>query len=338
MPIKLIPPSEKRRTKNYTARGTHLGCPVNRSLGTSEKTLAKKLLKQIEHDIERGAITRKGSVGFTEAANAYMKAGGENKYLHPLMKHFRHTPLMDISQTAIDNAASEIYPFATAATLNRQVYTPISAVLKRAGEERQIKRPLGWRGRRLTHWLTSEQAFAVFNATDTLVAPVHTKIRFRALLVTLCYTGMRLGDALRLTCDNVNLKNKTAILHTTKNGKPRLVYLPAVVVEALEGMPGGLSGGRVFPFHKGGRLMDLLKMSLSAAGVVLPERVAFHVFCHTWATWMRQHGGLDTYDLLKTDRWADAESADRYSHVVVSDIAKRAEMLPVEPKKTGSQS
>jgi hypothetical protein len=66
-------------------------------------------------------------------------------------------------------------------------------------------------------------------------------------------------------------------------------------------MPGGLEGaGRLFSFHASGRLRDLLKMTVAEAGVVLPRRVAFHVFCHTWATWMRQHGGLDTFDLVRT--------------------------------------
>jgi len=49
---------------------------------------------------------------------------------------------------------------------------------------------------------------------------------------------------------------------------------------------------------------------------------------------MRQHGGLDTYDLVRTDRWADPESADRYAHVVVSEQARRADLLP-GAKKAG---
>src|SRR5262249_49875434 len=73
---------------------------------------------------------------------------------------------------------------------------------------------------------------------------------------------------------------------------------------------------------------DLLKMTLAEANVVLPRRVAFHVFCHTWATWMRQHGGLDTFDLVRTDRWSDPESADRYAPVVGSEQARRADLLP----------
>lgn len=334
MPLRLIPPTPARRTPYYSVRGTHLGCYIDRSLKTGDKALAKKLIRQIEQSIECGALAPGRALGFAEAASAYMKAGGERNYLAPIIGHFKHTPLAQIDQAAIDYAAAAIYPKATPATLNRQVYTPISAVLKRAGEERKIKRPKGWRGQKLTHWLTEKQAFAIFRAALKIAAPEETRTKFRIFLITLCYTGMRLGDALRLNRADVNLKGKTAILYTTKNGKPRLVYLPKVVVSELRDLPGGTDGaGRLFSFHAGGRLRDMFAQTLDLAGVKLPRRVAFHVFCHTWATWMRQHGGLDTYDLLKTDRWADAESADRYSHVVVSDIAKRAEKLPVEKKR-----
>jgi integrase len=331
MPFKLVRPSPQRRTPFYSVRGTYLGHYVNRSLKTGEKALAKKLIKQLESDIERGAVTTGHALGFAEAASAYMKAGGERNYLAPIISHFRHMPLAQIDQVAIDNAAAALYPTATAATLNRQVYTPISAVLKRAGEERKIKRPRGWRGQKLTHWLTPEQAFAIFKATAKIKAPAKTRATFRVFLITLCYTGMRLSEALRLNKSDINLKAQTAVLYRTKNDKPRLVYLPKVVVAEMRKM--ALDGdGRLFTFHAGGRLRDMLKMALDAAGVELPRRVAFHVFCHTWGTWMRQHGGLDTYDLLKTDRWTDPNSADRYAHVVVSEVAKRADLLPVEKR------
>jgi hypothetical protein len=78
------------------------------------------------------------------------------------------------------------YPTATAATRNRQVYTPVSAVLKRAEIERQIKRPKGWRGRKLTHWLAPEQALRVFEATARIDAPGETRLKFRIYLRMLC--------------------------------------------------------------------------------------------------------------------------------------------------------
>jgi hypothetical protein len=46
------------------------------------------------------------------------------------------------------------------------------------------------------------------------------------------------------------------------------------------------------------------------------------------------YGGLDTYDLVRTDRWADPESADRYAHLVVSEQARRTDLLP-GAKKAG---
>ena len=293
MPLKLVPPSPQRRTPFYSVRGTYLGHYVNRSLKTGEKTLAKKLIKQLESDIERGAFTTGHSLGFAEAASAYMKAGGERSYLAPIISYFRHMPLAEIDQVAIDNAAAALYPTATAATLNRQVYTPISAVLKRAGEERKIKRPRGWRGQRLTHWLTPQQAFAIFKATAKIKAPAKTRATFRVFLITLCYTGMRLSEGAASKSGRHRSENQNCGLYRTKNDKPRLVYLPKVVVTRSARWI--LTQDGYSHSMRAVDLRDMLKMR-SRRWCRLPRRVAFHVFCHTWGTWMRQHGGLDTYD------------------------------------------
>jgi len=80
-----------------------------------------------------GALTGKTAAGFGAAAAAYMKAGGDTRFIEPLVLHFGDTALDQINQIAIDHAAAKIYPKAGAATRNRQVYTPIIAVLRRAG-------------------------------------------------------------------------------------------------------------------------------------------------------------------------------------------------------------
>jgi hypothetical protein len=46
--------------------------------------------------------------------------------------------LREIDQAAIDGAAAVLFPNGTAATRNREVYTPVSAVLKRAGLDFRI--------------------------------------------------------------------------------------------------------------------------------------------------------------------------------------------------------
>jgi hypothetical protein len=56
--------------------------------------------------------------------------------------------------------------------------------------------------------------------------------------------------------------------------------------------------------------------------------VAF-TFCHTYGTWMKRYGDLDTYGLTRTGRWKDAASADRYNHTEASWEARQADLLPV---------
>jgi integrase len=67
--------------------------------------------------------------------------------------------------------------------------------------------------------------------------------------------------------------------------------------------------------------------------MTLPERTGFHVFRHTYASWMRQYGGLDIRGLVGTGTWADLSSASRYVHVVASEESRRADLLPTEEKE-----
>src|SRR5688500_11903901 len=97
MPLKLYAP-RPGKSPNYTIRGTYLRQYVNRSAGTGDKTKAKQLLRKIERDIERGAFSDKAGQTFAGAAIAYMKAGGDSRFVTPLLRHFRETPVADIDQ------------------------------------------------------------------------------------------------------------------------------------------------------------------------------------------------------------------------------------------------
>jgi hypothetical protein len=74
----------------------------------------------------------------------------------------------------------------------------------------------------------------------------------------------------------------------------------------------------------------MLKLTLATCGLVFPRRQGgFHLFCHTYGTWMHRYGGLDSFGLARTDRWKDPRSADRYRHTAASEEARRADVLPV---------
>jgi integrase len=327
MPLRLYPPTGPRQT-SWRIRGTYLGRHVERSARTGKRAIAAKVLKGIERQIERGEFSEPGEPTFASAATAYMKAGGERTYLGKLLEHFGDQPLAKIGQVEIDAAAAHLYPLCSVATRNRHVYTPISAVMRHAGSGFNLRRPRGALGNKSTAWLWPEQFEALLAEAEKL-SPA-----FAALLVVLCYTGMRLSEALGLEWNDVRLQERFAYVPDTKNGEPRAVFLPPVAVAALASLCATTL--RVFPFAKGGHLYSLLRAAAFKAGVDLPERSAFHIFRHTYATWMRRYAGLDTRGLVGTGAWKDQKSAARYAHVEPTEEARKAVMLPVAIRSRNS--
>jgi integrase len=328
MPLYLRPP-RAGKTPYYYIRGTYLGVRCEESTRTSRREIAKRLLDKKQDDIERGAVAKPGEPTFAEAAIAYMTSGGERRFLAPLIEHFGTSALSAIDQLAIDNAAAALYPRGDATTRNRQVYTPMSAVLKRANIERKIKRPKGWRSKKSVSWLQPEQAFALFAAADA-------RPEFGLFLRLLCYTGMRLSEALSVKVAEVDIGQAAIYLPKTKNGEARTVHLPPGLVAALANHPRGLDRNpkeKLIRYHASGRLRTWLKDAMQIAGLSFPRRqCGFQLFCHTWATWMRRYGGLDTSGLMETGRWRDRSSAARYEHLDATEEARKADLLPV-PKR-----
>lgn len=319
MPLRLIPP-RPGKTPNYYIRGTLQHIPINETTGTSDRTKARKALKKLTEDIEAGAFAPRSAITFAEAAISYVNAGKDDRFLDPLNKHFGDTPLVSIDQAAIDDAAATLYPDASSATRNRQVYTPMSAILKHANVDFAVKRPKGAQGETRTDWLKKEQAFKILEKAKK-VDP-----EFGIFIATLLYTGLRLSEALRLKTDHLHIDEALAYVPKTKNEAPRAVHLPPVLVAELKAHPRGLDrpGQTVFRFTKGGRLYNLKSATQKAAGL----EFKFHTFRHTWASWMRRYGGLDTKGLVATGAWKDEKSASRYQHVVIAEETIRADMLP----------
>jgi integrase len=334
MPWKLIPPRQGK-TPFWYVRGKYLGIALDRSTGASERRAAATIFATWKRQAERGEFSKPIEKAanpdlFLEAAKAYMLAGGERQYVEAICNRWPAKLLSEIDQVVIDTLADQLYPNAPASTKNRQVYTPVSAILKHVGIDKKIKRPKGWRGNKRTFWLKPEPTFALLEKASEIDA------EFGIFCTLLNYSGLRLSEGLGLLCEQVDLSREYAYIPDTKMGEPRAVYLPPVVVAALANHPKGLERkGRVFRFHNGGRLRDMLDMACERAGVVLPHRTAFHVFRHNYATWMRLYGGLDAIGLTRTGAWADLDSVERYSHSEPTAEARRAIDLPTPKRGAG---
>ena len=317
MPLKLHPP-RPNRSKNWRIRGTYLRVSVDRSSGAPKKAIAQKKLQEIERAIERGSFT--SGPTFAGAALTYLNQGGERRFIRPLVTHFKESPLGRVDQQAVDEAAKILYPPGISetpsshnATINRQVHTPISAILASAGVDLRLKRPKQPTGR--VRWVNPERA-------EELVAACST--RLRPLVVFLLYTGCRISEATNLAWEDVELDQSYALVRTTKNGDPRGVHLPPVVVAELANLEGGRDD-KVFDYPHRAHVYPDWHEACESIGL---NDFNPHDLCHTWATWMRRYGGRDERGLVGTGRWRNRRSVDRYVHVVVGEDALAADDLP----------
>ncbi|WP_158809621.1 site-specific integrase [Beijerinckia sp. L45] len=264
----------------------------------------------------------------------YMNDQGERRFLAPILVEIGHMPLAKVDGDLIESTAAMLYPDASPATRNRQVYTPIMAVLAKSKIAIVVDRPKGANGSPRQDWLTKEEA-------ASLIAAAWAKHpRFAALITFLLYTGCRLSEGLRLQVADIHFDEAYANIGITKNGKPRGAYLPPAVLQAIRlalAEPGNATWlrpesprtqGSVFCLTKSGALYHLLAETESAAGVTIPEGVSFHIFRHSYGAWCRRYGKLDRAGMVATGAWASSQGAASYDHIEISSAARAVDMFP----------
>jgi integrase len=184
-----------RRPKSpyWIIRGTVRRIRVEESSGTSDKRVAEEIRAKREAEILAESVYgRRATATFAEASLSYLEAGGDKKFLEPVIKHFGTIPLTKIDQDAIDRGALKLYPLVSASTRNRQFYTPTSAVLKHAAKRGWctaiiLERPSVPPGR--IRWLTLQEANELIECSGDHLRP---------LVTFMFYTGARAGEALWL--------------------------------------------------------------------------------------------------------------------------------------------
>lgn len=133
MPLKLKRYPEK--SPNWYVRGTEAGISIFESTGTVERKEAEAYRKKRRIELyATGALGVEQPTTFADAMSAYVMHGGENRFLEPLLDYFKEKPLAEIGQTEIDQCAHALYPGCKAATLNRQVYGPMIAIMRQAAK------------------------------------------------------------------------------------------------------------------------------------------------------------------------------------------------------------
>jgi integrase len=309
----------------YYIRGTIAGRHIYESTGLVSAAAADAYLnRRAQEIVQCHAHGRAATLTFAQAALAYMQSGGEARFLAPLLRHFGpDTLLADIDNAAANRAASALHPEARPSTINRQVITPLSAVIHFIADDTgTVPRRLRRRkddAKRL-RWLTPFEAERLIGAADPHLVPV---------LGFLLGGGCRTGEALQITAQLFYPRTGEAYLPATKNGHPRMIQLPPRALDMVtsRGVPDAgaictTPKGRAYAMREngGGQISGAFRKAAQRAG--LGDDVVPHTLRHTWATWFYAQT-RDFGRLMDLGGWQKADMAMRYRKAAPGDLGDR---------------
>lgn len=314
MPLKI---TRRKGSEYWYVRGTVKGEEIFESTRTTDKVIADRyrLQRENELNIEREPDRKT----FTEACIAYVRKGGEKTFIEKLDETLGDYYLDEIDQNILDIKSREAYPTQSNSTVRRCFYDPFTAIRNHASK-------LDW----ISHKVFSKPKvkrpppeWVEIDWLETLWEHCHPKLK--ALTTYLPYTGCRISECINLTWERVNLEEAWAYIPKTKNGEPRTVHLPEIVIKRLRDIE--QESGVVFGYTHRHSAVNAVRRACKRAGIEYKRPHA--IGSHTYATWMRRYNGMDAVGLVATGRWKDPRSTYIYAHAKTSDEARKADNLPV---------
>ena len=113
---------------------------------------------------------------------------------------------------------------------------------------------------------------------------------FRSLVITALHTGMRRGEILSLSWDQVNMVQGVIRLTHTKNGEAREIPINETVRSVLAGLRTRIDVPWVFHDDAGNKFKDTRKHFESACKRIGLTDFHFHDLRHTFASWLVMAG------------------------------------------------
>jgi len=299
---------------------------IERSAKSSKREEAKRLCDTLAAAYEQRAVAVVRPLSFAKAVINYLKTGGEGRFLTPdLLKRIGTMQCADIDDTLMVELADEFYPNATPATVNRQLYSPIIAVLRQASKSKACTRPDFTRPRGHD---------AVDKDTPVPGLPWFKKVLpelsrpLAAMMMALTLHGIRPKEAMDCGPTDYDPVGKRLAIKD-KNGDLQMIDLADPVWQAIEkydwqNMP-ALFG---YEYAQRRAAMRALQRACDRAGV---PRFGMHtVGRHSFATRMLDEG-YSVKHVARMGRWSNEKQImRRYGHLAKNELSENVRSVGKE--------
>lgn len=291
------------------------GKRIRRALKTKDARRAEELRSNLESKLwQVDLYGAQAVITFDQAALAYAEDDGDTRFLVKMTEQLSGVRLREITPRVVRDAAKKAYPTASNATRNRQGITPVRAVINYAHDQ-------GWCAPIKVKAFPTEKPKRKAVGHEYLAAlQPHLPVNLFALMLFLNTTGRRVGDAVGLMPQHIDLDKATATIEKTKNGEPAVAHLVPMLLEILQEIMPEDENLPVFGYCDRRSIYGTLKRACKKAGV---EYLGTHQpGRHSFATSLEREG-WSARSIADAGGWKSVRLVDE-TYIHTNDPATRA--------------
>lgn len=311
---------------------------VHESTLEIDEDRAREILARRQRDLhDELVLGPKITLTVSQAIDTYIDSGKSPSHLKPLRDHFSTTRVSSLNGPKIRAAAKILYPTAAYTSWNRQVVTPMKAVINYcadAGLCDSIKvKGFGRKDGDVRIPSTPAKRAVDRGYIDAFRAACEDP-RLSALMLFMFTTAARLGDAIHLEDSDLDLDNRKATFRNMKNGEDGKADLTLEMVAELRqlsawraerqaardlGRGARKPNNRVFGFVRRFSVYRDIKATCVRAGI--PYLGTHQPGRHSFATQMIVVHGIDVATTAEKGRWKSKQLlVQTYTHGRSDDV------------------
>ncbi|MEO9827496.1 MAG: site-specific integrase [Paracoccaceae bacterium] len=308
-----MPHSITKRGRFWHYTITVAGRRLRRSTGAEDKKIAERIASEAEAKEWRRHLDGPGAdVTMAQVFAAYIDAGKSDRFLDPLIDHWKDTLLSQVTPEAIRASSRKIYPNAANATWNRQVIVPTQAAIN------YTCRLLGMAELKVSRFkvatVMKEPATPEWVEAFCDQADVDDLPHLAALCRFMFGTGARIGEAVSLKWSDIDFEAKEALIRQTKVGSERTAHLQSALIVSLANIPSNRNpDDLVFGYAARDSVRQVWDNVIRRASI---DRLTPHSCRHGFATTLLRRG-IDVKTVANLGGWKDARTVlETYAHAI----------------------